>query len=96
MAPGKLLLLSELSLPNVRKKPGMGRAALSKMRSGLRQAESAVHRKPDIRGVFVLLPVVFPPANRAQRQRLGRLQRLISTAWAAKTTHAKILSSNGR
>lgn len=80
------LLLSELSFPDVRKKSGMGRATLGKMCAGFGQAESAVHRQPDIRGVFVLLAVVFPPANRAQAKRFGRIQRLKSTARAAITS----------
>ena len=71
---------------HVRKKPGMGSAASCVVGAGLVQAEGAVHRQPDIRGVLVLLAVVLPPANRAQAQRFGRLQRLISAAWAAKTS----------
>jgi len=82
-APG--LLLSELGLANVGKESGMGRAALGEMRAGFGQAEGAVYRQPDFRRIFVLLPVVLPPANRAQGQRFRRLQRLISTAWAAIT-----------
>jgi len=64
----------------------MRRTTFGKMRASLGQAESAVHREPDIRGVFVFLPVILPPANRAKAQRLGRIQRLTSTAGTAKTS----------
>ena len=84
-APGKSLLLSELGLANVGKKSRMGSATLGEMRAGVGQTEGAVYREPDIRGVFVLLPVILPPANRAKGHRLGRFQRFISAAWAAKT-----------
>ncbi len=84
--PVAKLLLSKLWFTHVGKKAGMGRAASGVVGAGLVQAEGSVHRQPDIRGVLVLLAVVLPPANRAQAQRFGRLQRLISATWAAKTS----------
>ena len=79
------LLLSDLGLANVREKPGMGGAALSVVGAGFVQAEGAVDGEADIGGVFVLLAIVLPPADGAQRQRARRLQRLISATRAAKT-----------
>jgi hypothetical protein len=67
----------------------MGRAALGKVGAGLGQAEGSIHRQPDFRGVAVLLAIVLPPADGAQGQRLGRIQRLISAAWATKTGHQR-------
>jgi len=72
-----------LGLTDVRKKTRMGRPALGIVLAGFAQAEGAVHRQPDIGGVRVLLPVVFPPAHRAQRHHARSLQRPQSAAWAA-------------
>ena len=82
--PKGTLLLSHLGPANVREKPRMGRAALGKVRTGLIQAQLSIHREANFRGVLVFLAVVFPPAHRAQRQRTGRLQRLVSAAWTTK------------
>jgi hypothetical protein len=57
--------------------------------AGLAQAQLPVHRKPNIFSIFIVLPIVLPPANRAKAKRAGNMERLISTTWAAKT----ILSS---
>jgi hypothetical protein len=56
----------------------------------------AVHGQAHFCGVPVLLAIVFPPADRAQPQRAGRIQRLISTAWAAKTRRQGIPRVDGR
>jgi hypothetical protein len=64
----------------------MGRPAVGKMLTGLVQAEQAVDREADFSGVFVLLAVVFPPANRAQRERACRFQRLVSATGTTKTS----------
>jgi hypothetical protein len=62
----------------------MGRATLRVMDPGLVEAKVSVYRKPDLGGVLVLLPIVFPPADRAQGQRAGCNQSLASAARTAK------------
>jgi len=59
------LLLGDLGLTNVREEPGVRCAAMRIVLAGFLQAEGAVHGQPHIRGVRVLLTIVFPPANRA-------------------------------
>src|ERR1035437_6143859 len=65
----------------------MGRDALGGWGAVLGQAEGSVHCQPDIGGVAVLLAVILPPADGAQGQCLGCLQRLVSAAWTTKTGH---------
>jgi hypothetical protein len=84
------LLLSDPRFPNVGKIARVGRAAVGKMLTGLVQAEQAVDRKADFGGILVLLAIVFPPANRAQREGAGRIQRLVSAAGAAKTSLQRV------
>jgi len=84
---GPRLLLGKLGLAHVGKESGMGRAALGKMGAGLDQAEGSVHCQADLGGVAVLLAVILPPADGAQGQCLGRLQRLVSATWTTKTGH---------
>src|ERR1035437_9460857 len=79
-----LLLLGKLGFAYVRQKPGMGRAALDEVGAGLGQAEGSVHCQADIGGVAVLLAVILPPADGAQGQRLGRLQRLVAAGGQRK------------
>jgi len=66
-------------------KSGMRGATLGIVLSRFFQAEAAVHRQPDIGCVAIFLPVILPPADRAQRQRAGRFQRSVPAARAAKT-----------
>ena len=54
------------------------------MNTGIREAQVAVHCVPDVVRVAVLLPIVLPPANGAQRQRARRIQSAKSTARATK------------
>jgi len=54
--------------------------------TGLAEAELTVHGEADLGGIVVLLAIVLPPADRAQGQRAGGFQRLISAAWTAKTS----------
>jgi hypothetical protein len=86
------LLVGDLGLTNVREKAGVGRSTLGKVLAGLFQAQLAVHREPDFRGVFVFLPIVFPPAHWTKRERVHRLQGLVSATWAAITSHHKPLA----
>ena len=62
----------------------MGSAAMGVVLAGLAQAELAVDGQADFGGIVVLLAVVFPPTDRAQTQRAGSIQRLISAAGTAK------------
>jgi len=79
------LPLSHLRLAHVGKETRIGGAARGKGVAGLAQTELAVHREPDHIGIVVVLPVILPPANRAKAKRAGGLERLVSTARAAKT-----------
>ena len=79
------VLFSDLGLTDVREEPGVGSAAMGVVLPGFAQAEGAVHGQADIGGVLVLLAIVLPPADRAQPQCAGRLQRLVPAARAAKT-----------
>jgi hypothetical protein len=79
------LLLSDLGLTNVREESGVCRAAPGIMLAGFVQTQLAIHRQPHLRGIIVLLAVVFPPAYRAQAQRIRGLQCLISAAGTTKT-----------
>ena len=63
----------------------MGRAAMSVVLAGLIEAEGAVDGESNFGRVAVLLAVVFPPADGAQRQRVHGLQGPIAAAWTAKT-----------
>lgn len=83
-------------LANVRKEPGMGRTASEVECARLVKAEVAVHRQADIGGVRILLPIVLPPADRAQGERARRIERPQSAAWAAKTSLQSFPHLNGR
>ena len=63
----------------------MRRSAMDIVLACLRQAKGAIDGQPDIRGVFVFLSIVLPPAHWAQSKRIGRFQRLVTAAGAAKT-----------
>jgi len=71
----------------------MGRAAMGVVGASLGQAEGTIHGQTDIRGIVVLLAVILPPADGAQGQRLGRIQRFISAAWTTKTGHHNFLDT---
>ena len=77
------LLLSDIGFTNVTEEPGVSRAAMRIVRPGFVQAQLAIYSQSDIRSVAVFLAIVFPPANRAQPQRTGGLESLVSTARAA-------------
>jgi len=80
------LLFGDLGLTDVGDETGVGCAAMCIVLAGIHQAEGAVHGQADIGRVFVILAIVLPPADRAQCKRVGRLQRLIPAARAAKTS----------
>jgi hypothetical protein len=64
----------------------MGRAAAQEVRAGLGQAQFAIHGQPGYGGILVVLPVVLPPADRAQLLRAGRFQRPVPAAKATETS----------
>lgn len=78
----------------------MRRAAEQIVIPGFLEAEGAVDGQADIQGIFIFLAIVFPPANRAQSERVRRFQGLVSAARAAKTSlqqsfHAYIDGTKG-
>lgn len=85
------LELKRIRLAHIRQKPRVCRPALRKVHARLAQAQRPVHREPDIGGILILLPVVFPPAHRAKLESLGRLKRPVPTTWTAiSVSHIKI------
>ncbi len=60
----------------------MRRADLGKVIASLAQAELAVHREANFRGVAVSLAVVLPPAHRAQLQGTGRIEGFVTATGA--------------
>jgi hypothetical protein len=63
----------------------MRRAAVRIVVPGFLQTEGAVDGQAYIRGVFIFLAIVFPPANGAQSERVGHFERLITAARATKS-----------
>lgn len=80
------LLLSDIGLTNVTQKARMSGAAIREVLPGVTEAQLAVYGQPHIRGVGILLAVVFPPADGAKSHRVGGLQSLVTTAGTAKTS----------
>lgn len=64
----------------------MGRTAMRIVLARFIQAESAIHGQADIRGISVLLAIIFPPAHWAQPERIRRFQRLVPATGAAETS----------
>jgi hypothetical protein len=79
-----LLLLGELWLTNVKEEAGVGCAAGGEVLPGVIEAELAVDGEPHLGGIFILLTIVFPLANRAQVKDAGRYKSLVPAAWATK------------
>jgi hypothetical protein len=73
-------------LANVRQKPWMRSAAFGIVAASLFQAQFAIHRQSNLGGIAVFLAIVFPPADRAQRHRSGRLQRFAPATGTAKAS----------
>ncbi len=69
----------------------MGGSALSVVGTGFAKAECAVDGEADISGVFILLAIVLPPADRAQTQCARSLQRPIAAARTAITNFHRSL-----
>jgi len=67
------LVFGDLRLANVGQEAGVGGTAVGEVLPGLVEAELAVDGETDFRGVFVLLAVIFPPADGAKRQSSGSL-----------------------
>src|ERR1700723_505996 len=89
-------VLVRLRFPDVGEEPRVRSAALGIERTSLVQAELAVDREPYLGGIVVFLPVIFPPAHRAQRHRAGRFECFISTARATKASLYRVHCLDGR
>ena len=63
----------------------MGRAAVRVVLASFVEAQLSIHGMADFCGIFVLLSIVLPPADRAQCQGAGCLQRPVSATRATKT-----------
>jgi hypothetical protein len=83
------LLLRDLWFPNVRQEAGVCCAALGIVHSRRIEAQFPIYGVPDIRRVDVLLPIVFPPADRTEAQGVWRLQSPASAARASKTNRCR-------
>jgi hypothetical protein len=79
------LSLSRLGLANVWKEPWVRGAELNVVRTGLVEAELAVHREPDFGRVIVFLAVIFPPADGTQLERPWRIKCLVTATGATKS-----------
>jgi hypothetical protein len=53
----------------------------------LGKAQLAVDREANLGSVCVFLAVVFPPADGAQAQRVGRLQRFMAATGTSETCY---------
>ena len=80
----KDLEFSSCRLADIGQKARMGGAALGVVGARIVQAQGSIDGEAHIGGVFVLLAIVLPPADRAQGQSPRRLQRLESAARATK------------
>jgi len=86
---GSLRRKSEFSpcwFANIRQKTRMGSAACGVVVAGFVQAQGSIHGEANVGGILIFLPVILPPAHRAQGQRRWRLQRPESAARATKTS----------
>ena len=87
-------MLRDLGFSHVGQKTRMGGAALGVVHPCFGKAEFAVYGVVDLQGIVILLPIVLPPANRAQLHRARRFQRSESAAGASKAEchgpHAEI------
>jgi hypothetical protein len=89
------LLFSDMRLADVRQEPGIGGAAAHERTPRFGEAQMAIHRQTDLRGILVFLSIVFPPANRAQHHRSRRLERPTPAARASKTNLGVLLAGGG-
>ena len=62
---------------------GVGRPALGIVHSGFRETESSIDSQGDVAGIFIVLPVVFPPTNGAQQERARHFERAATATRAA-------------
>jgi hypothetical protein len=61
------LLFGDVWVANVGQKSRVSGSAPGVGLAGFGKAQVAIHGKPDLVGVSVILSVIFPPANGAQR-----------------------------
>jgi len=90
------LLLSDLRFSYVGQKPRMSRSHPAIVRPGLVQAQFPVHRQPHLTRVAIILPIVLPPAHRAQSQRTGRLQCFVTATRTTKTNRGFHIYIDGK
>jgi hypothetical protein len=79
------LLGSEFFLPrcpDLRHKPWIRSLMVHVITPPLTQAEVAVHRSADHVGIAIVLPIILPPADLAQLQRIGNCQGFIPATHA--------------
>jgi hypothetical protein len=70
----------------------VGSAGQGEIIARLFKAQLPVYCKPDLGGVYVLLAVIFPPANGTEAHRAGRLKSLISATGTAEPGHGTLRS----
>jgi len=79
------LLFLRQGLAYVADKSWMRRPAQPVILARLAQAQLAIHGHPRFSGVFGVLAIIFPPANRAELHRIRQRKRASATAGAAKS-----------
>jgi len=88
------LLLSQLGLTHKGQETRVCRPDLHKETACLGEAELTVHRQPNLGRVAFFLPVVFPPANRAQAHGVWRFERPVSATrtaeWSFQLVHCGV------
>lgn len=72
------LLLRDLRFAHIWYKPRVRCTAPRVVHPGIREAQVAIHGAPDIVGVEILLPIVLPPADRAQGHCARRVHEIHS------------------
>jgi hypothetical protein len=79
---------SELRLlgrTHIGQKAEIGSATARIRRARFGKTQMPIHRQANFLRILVILPIVFPPAHRAQLHRVRRIKGSISAAGAAKT-----------
>jgi hypothetical protein len=82
------LLFSVLGQANVLYEARMAGATLTEVLPSVVEAEVAIHRQTNLRGIVILLAVILPPADRAELHGRWRAQ-CTRTAAGAAVTHGR-------
>lgn len=81
----------QLRLAHVGQKAGVRGAAGDVVQARFGEAEFAVDGEAHVGGVCIFLPVVFPPADRAEGHGIGGFEGAVATAGAAiRVLHMRI------